>query len=153
MRRKKVIFYGFITLDESFEGDGMEIEEAEDTLKEQLETLFQNFGYNAVEVSTQYEENNLDVANPEKRPERLIDANNINWSGMFYTAAFAEMLELVLQNQKAVPPRYKELNNSNDSLNHSGEYYRGYYDDYGATYDPCDGCSGMLCAECLYSGE
>lgn len=147
--RKKVIFYGFITLDESFEGDGMEIEDAEDTLRERLETLLQSCGYTA-EVGVQYEENDLDVSNPEKQLERLIDANNIDWSGMFYTAAFAEMLELVLKNQKTVPPRYKELPNSSDSSNCGGEYYRGYYDDYGAPYNPCDGCSGMLCAECLY---
>lgn len=139
---RKVIFYGAITLDDSFEGDPMEIEDAEDTLQEQIETLFQKYGYNG-DVTVQYEENSLNVENPKKRPERLIDANNIDWSGMYYTGAFAENLEFVLNKQKTVSPTHEYRSSRSES-------YDNYED---SNYDPCDGCSGALCAECLYAGD
>lgn len=144
--RRKVIFYGAITLDDSFEGDCMDIETAEGTLREQLETLLQNCGYTS-DVFVRYEENSLDVSNlnPEKRPKRLIDAHNIDWSGLHYTGGFAESLEFVLNRQKTYEPEVKIRERERDDT--SSGYCGG--SDY---YDPCDGCSGMLCAECLYSG-
>lgn len=144
--RRKVIFYGAIELDDSFDGYAMDIADAEGTLREQLETLLQNCGYTA-DVHVHYEENSLDVSNlnPEKRPKLLIDAHNIDWSGLHYTGAFAESLEFVLNRQKTYEPEVKARKYERE------ETYSGYCGDYDYC-DPCDGCSEMLCAECLYSG-
>lgn len=105
---RKVIFYGAIVLGDSFDGYAMDIADAEDTLREQLEALLRNCGYIA-DVHVRYEENSLDVSNlnPEKRPKRLIDANNIDWRGLHYTGAFAESLEFVLNRQKTYEPEVK----------------------------------------------
>ena len=70
---------------------------------------------------------------PRKRkPQRLIDANNINLNGIIYPEGFEEFLKLVLDKQKTieVETAYRNTTHIDDCLS---------YDSYDSD-NPCDGC-------------
>ena len=125
---------------------------AEDEILDAIYDALEEKGYE-LEVATNYVENNFSIENRQKRDQRLIDANNINWNGFHLTAAFAESVEVILNQQKEikldkpdskpkiVPPRIGELK----PIREEKRSYR---------VNPCDGCwsyGSMSCSnECPY---
>ena len=73
----------------------------------------------------------------ERKPQRLIDANNISLNGLICPDGFEEFLKLVLDRQKTAEP--KTIRNEVANADSSSFY---------ESDDPCDGCGCFGSAGC-----
>lgn len=103
---------------------------AEDEILDTIYDALEKKGYE-LELATNYVENNFSVENRQRREQRLIDANNIDWNGFSLTAAFAESVEVVLSHQKEIKPDSKPKNVSRKVEESKRTVER---------YDPCYSC-------------
>lgn len=153
---RKLIFYGAVTLPDDM--DKEDAGKAAGHLQEFLEEKLTDGG-RIPNVFVNSHQSDYDPASTQPRPQKLIDGNNIDWSGLHYTGALAETMEYVLSRQKDVGENLPGYMKRYIWENHTFNGGHGYMEDrpcgdpyHNSYYNPCDGCSGMLCAECLYSG-
>lgn len=116
-------------------------DEVIDTIYEVLEAK----GYELA-ITANYVENNFNVESRQRRERRLIDANNLDWSGFNLTEAFAESVEAILNQQKEVKLNQidGEIKNKPPKLGFVSEQR-----DPDMWKNPCDGCNPIFgCDEC-----
>lgn len=143
MNRPKIIFYGAAKSEKIH--DIFEInDEQVQKIKDIIENVFEACGYE-IELDINIEENSMVVGSKEKREQRLIDSNNIDWRGFHLTAAFAEFMEHVLNKQKEVTLNDKKPRGNSTQDRGSYESYNFFSEE---DYDPCHGCASFGSSGC-----
>lgn len=117
---------------------------SEDDILDSIYSVLEERGYE-VEVTASYEENYSSINNNQKRKQRLIDANNIDWNGMSVNEAFVESMEIVLNHQKEI-----KINNFTDNSkiapHRTGELLS--CEPMFHNSNPCEGCSSFGSSSC-----